>query len=114
MQDEIARSAYVCQKEIEQDQKIIVGVNKFTANEKDHTGILKVDDSIRQGQVEKLKALRAMRDNNAINTLIEKIEMQARSGENLMPVVVEAVEQYATLGEIADALRRVLENTRFR
>ena len=96
-----------CQKEIEQDQKIIVGVNKFTANEKDHTGILKVDDSIRQGQVEKLKALRAMRDNNAINTLIEKIEMQARSGENLMPVVVEAVEQYATLGEIADALRRV-------
>ena len=107
MQDEIARSAYICQKEIEQDQKIIVGVNKFTANEKDHTGILKVDDSIRQGQVEKLKALRAMRDNNAVNALIEKIEMQARSGENLMPVVVEAVEQYATLGEIADALRRV-------
>ena len=107
MQDEIARSAYICQKEIEQDQKIIVGVNKFTGNEKDHTGILKVDDSIRLGQVEKLKALRAMRDNNAVNALIEKIERQARSGENLMPVVVEAVEQYATLGEIADALRRV-------
>ena len=107
MQDEIARSAYLCQRQIEEGSKVIVGVNKFTASEKEHTGILKVDDAIRQVQVEKLKALKLTRDNNAVKALLEKLEQHANTSENLMPVVVEAVENYATLGEIADTLRKV-------
>lgn len=107
MQNEIAQAAYICQKEIEEGSKVIVGVNKFTGTEMEHPGILRVDDSIRQLQVEKLKALRAGRDQKAVMETLARLEQQARTGENLMPVVVQAVEQYATLGEIADTLRRV-------
>ncbi|MEO6168396.1 MAG: methylmalonyl-CoA mutase family protein [Chitinophagales bacterium] len=107
MQDEIAHSAYICQREIEDGSKVIVGVNKFTADEKEKTSILKVDDAIRQVQVEKLNALRSVRDNDAVRAVLSKLEQQATTSENLMPVVVEAVEQYATLGEIADTLRKV-------
>lgn len=107
IQDEIARSAYEYQRNIESGEKIIVGVNKFTVDEKNDTPVFKIDDSIRTLQTEKLAALRSRRDNAAVQNCLQQITTCAKDGTNLMPAVIEAVESYCTLGEIADALRTV-------
>ena len=107
IQNEIARSAYEYQRNIENGEKIIVGVNKFQVQEKDSIPLLKIDDSIRQVQIEKLKQLRNNRDNAKVDQLLQIINDKAVSGENLMPAVIEAVENKVTLGEIADELRGV-------
>jgi len=106
MQNEIAKSAYEYQKQIENTEKIIVGVNKFTVDEKNDTPVFRIDDSIRNLQSEKLKALKAKRDNIKVKTSLLNISSAALTGDNLMPVVIEAVENYCTLGEIADVLRK--------
>ncbi len=107
MQDEIARSAYAYNKAIEDKSKIIVGVNKFTAKENNDTPLLKIDDSIRQVQTDKLIKLRAERDNEKAMACLETIRKTAGTSDNLMPVVIDAVENLCTLGEIADTLRGV-------
>ncbi len=107
IQEEIARSAYKYNKDIENGEKIIVGVNKFTTTEKDQTPVFKIDDSIRQVQSEKLAKLRAKRDNEKATACLERIKTIANTDENLMPAVIDAVEQLCTLGEIADTLRSV-------
>jgi methylmalonyl-CoA mutase, N-terminal domain len=107
IQNEIARSAYEYQKEIETGQKIIVGVNKFQASEETPIPILRVDDSIRIIQSEKLAQLKANRNHAKCDQLLQELNDKAASGENMMPVVVEAVENKCTLGEIADTLREV-------
>ncbi len=107
MQDEIARSAYEYQRQIESNEKVIVGVNKFVVNEPNNIPGFKIDDSIRDMQIIKLQALRNKRDNNKATKCLQNIEAAANNGTNLMPLVVEAVEHYCTLGEIADTLRKV-------
>ena len=107
MQNEIAKSSYRYQRKIESGEKIIVGVNKFQSEEPPPQNVFRVDESIRTHQSEKLKALRAQRDNAKVNALLSSLEAKARGEENLIPTVIEAVENYATLGEIADALRKV-------
>jgi len=107
IQEEIARSAYEYQRKIESGEKIIVGVNKFTVKEEESIPVFRIDDSIRDQQCARLKALRERRDQQRVNACIETIRQKAVSGENLMPAVIEAVEQYCTLGEIADTLRGV-------
>lgn len=107
IQDEIARSAYIYNTDIEKGDKIIVGVNKFVTNETENTPLLKIDDSIRQVQSEKLKRLREKRDNAKATACLETIRKQAGTTENLMPAVIDAVENLCTLGEIADTLRNV-------
>jgi len=107
IQNEIAQSAYTYQQRIEKNEKIIVGVNKFTANEINNTQLLRIDDSIRTLQVEKLKQLRNKRNNVHVKNCLEHLDAAAKNGTNLMPFVIEAVENYATLGEIADCLRNV-------
>ncbi|KAA2239703.1 methylmalonyl-CoA mutase [Chitinophaga agrisoli] len=107
VQEEIARSAYRYQQQVENGEKIIVGVNKFAMEEQGGTEIFRIDDSIRKVQTERLQALRAKRDNQQVQALLQQLEAQARTTENLMPLVVTAVENYCTLGEIADALRKV-------
>ncbi len=107
MQDEIARSAYAYNKAIEDKTKIIVGVNKFTAKENNDTPLLKIDDSIRQVQSEKLAKLRAERDNTKATACLAAIKTAALGTDNLMPYVIEAVENLCTLGEISDVLRGV-------
>jgi len=107
IQEEIARSAYKYNNEIEDGTKIIVGVNKFTTKEVEETPVFKIDDSIRTVQTEKLKALRAKRDAAKASACLEAIRQKAISAENLMPAVIEAVESLCTLGEIADTLRGV-------
>jgi methylmalonyl-CoA mutase N-terminal domain/subunit len=107
IQDEIARSAYKYQREIENNEKIIIGVNKFTAAETTAPEVFRIDDSIRILQSERLKSLRERRDNNAVQNALQRIRQAAGTSENLMPLVVAAVEHLSTLGEIADVLREV-------
>jgi methylmalonyl-CoA mutase, N-terminal domain len=107
MQNEIAKSAYDYQRNIENGEKIIVGVNKFEVDEKNTTPVFKIDESIQKIQTDKLKALRAKRNNEKAAACLKAINEKALSGENLMPAVVDAVENYCTLGEIADELRKV-------
>jgi methylmalonyl-CoA mutase N-terminal domain/subunit len=107
IQDEIARSAYKYNKDIETSDKIIVGVNKFTTKEIEETPLLKIDDSIRITQSEKLKALRAKRDAAKAQACLDAIRQKANTADNMMPAVIDAVENLCTLGEIADTLRGV-------
>jgi methylmalonyl-CoA mutase N-terminal domain/subunit len=107
MQDEIAKSAYAYQKEIESGEKIIVGVNKFTINEAPTNIAFKIDDSIRQVQIEKINTLKQNRDNTKVAACLDAITNAAKGTDNIMPLVVEAVENKATLGEISNALRLV-------
>lgn len=107
IQEEIARSAYKYNTAIETGEKIIVGVNKFTTKEINDTPLLKIDDSIRLVQSEKLKALRSKRDNIKATACLAVIREKAQGTDNLMPAVIEAVESLCTLGEIADILRDV-------
>jgi len=107
IQNEIARSAYEYQKNIETGEKIIVGVNKFQTEDHQKIPILKVDDSIRTLQIEKLEKLRNNRNHAKCDQLLQILNDKVTSGENIMPAVVEAVENKCTLGEIADTLREV-------
>lgn len=107
VQEEIARSAYKYNTDIETGEKIIVGVNKFATKEVDDTPLLKIDDSIRVVQSEKLKTLRAKRDAAKAASCLETIKQKAGTKDNLMPYVIDAVENLCTLGEISDTLRSV-------
>jgi methylmalonyl-CoA mutase N-terminal domain/subunit len=107
MQDEIAGSAYAYQNAIQNGEKIIVGVNKFEVNEKPMQNLLTIDDNIRIQQTEKLMLVKKNRDNKKVNELLAEIETAAKGSDNLMPHILSAVEEYATLGEIADVMRKV-------
>jgi methylmalonyl-CoA mutase N-terminal domain/subunit len=107
MQKEIADASYRYQIDIEREDKIIVGVNKFGSDQDIMPPIMRVDDSIRIGQMEKLKQLRSDRDNEKVNAGLNQLKEAATNGNNVMPIIVEAVENYATLGEIADTFRGV-------
>lgn len=107
MQNEIARSAYDYQRNIENGKKIIVGVNKFQVEELHNTPVFKIDESIQKIQTDKLKKLKARRDSVKVASCLNLINQYTMNGQNLMPAVVDAVENYCTLGEIADELRKV-------
>ncbi len=107
MQNEIASAAYDYQKAIESGEKIIVGVNKFVAEEKVNPDVFRVDDSIRQHQIDKINQLKTERNNEAVTQSLIDLKEAANCNKNLMPYIVLAVEEYATLGEIADVLREV-------
>ncbi|MBL4755141.1 MAG: methylmalonyl-CoA mutase [Flavobacteriales bacterium] len=105
IQREIAASAYKYQEDIETEEEVLVGVNKFRSDEKANEEIFTVDDSIRQVQIDKIEALKAERDNEAVAQALTQIGKHADDGTNLMPAIIVAVENYATLGEIADVMR---------
>jgi methylmalonyl-CoA mutase, N-terminal domain len=107
MQDEIAASAYEYQKQIERGDKIIVGVNKFQTTETQSPPSFKIDESIQVIQAEKLAALKQKRDQQKAIDCLTAIEDCARGADNLMPSVLAAVENFCTLGEISDTLRKV-------
>lgn len=107
IQDEIARSAYDYQRHIERSEKIIVGVNKFQLKEESSIPVFRIDDSIRDQQIQKLKAFKEKRDAKAVTSCLETVRQNGADGQNLMPSVIDAVEHHCTLGEIADTLRAV-------
>ncbi len=107
MQNEIAASAYKYQNDIQKGEKIIVGVNKFTAEEKPLQDVFSIDDSIRQLQIDKIIKVKAERDNAKVKSILQMLESNARANTNIMPTILEATENYATLGEIANVMREV-------
>jgi methylmalonyl-CoA mutase N-terminal domain/subunit len=107
MQDQIAQSAYEYQRNIENGQKIIVGVNQFLVDNELAVPGFKIDDSIRTIQSEKLAQLRAKRNAEKVAACLAAIATTAKGTDNLMPLVIEAVENDCTLGEISDTLRAV-------
>jgi methylmalonyl-CoA mutase N-terminal domain/subunit len=107
IQDEIAASAYEYQKQIETQEKIIVGVNKFISEETYSTPSFKIDEGIQKLQIDKLNSLKERRDNKKALECLSQLEMIAQGPGNLMPAVLEAVENYCSLGEISDTLRKV-------
>lgn len=107
IQDEIAKSAYEYQRQIERGEKIIVGVNKFQSEENGSIPVFKVDEQVQNLQVEKLKALKLKRDPVKVAACLKLLNEKAKGSDNLMPIVLDAVESYCTLGEIADELRKV-------
>jgi methylmalonyl-CoA mutase N-terminal domain/subunit len=105
-QSEITESAYQYQKRIESKEQIIVGVNEFRSEDVHRKAILQIDESIRGKQVQRLRKVRKERDGNAVNEGLSRLAKAASSRENLIPHILAAVESYATVGEISDALRR--------
>jgi methylmalonyl-CoA mutase, N-terminal domain len=106
VQQEIQKSAYEYQQAVERGEQIVVGVNRFKAAEGRPIPTLRIDPEIERTQVERLKGLRARRDAAKSAAALDEVERRARGTDNLMPAILAAVEAHATVGEIADALRR--------
>jgi methylmalonyl-CoA mutase N-terminal domain/subunit len=106
-QREIHNAAYRYQQEIERKDRIIVGVNDFVAAEKSKPDILRIDPALEGRQKAKLAHLRQQRSQTETERALQRVEETARGDGNLMPAIVDAVRAYATLGEVADAMRRV-------
>ena len=107
VQQEIQNASYEFQQRVERLEQVVVGVNRFRLDEETPVPILRIDESLERKQVERLRALRAKRDAGVWRDVLTRIEDTARTGENLMPAIVNAVENYATVGEISDAMRKV-------
>lgn len=106
-QNEIRSTSYRTQQEIDSGERVIVGVNKFSTEAGAEPPVFKVDDSLRVEQSQRLKALRAKRDAGKAAAALAEIKRRAQGSENLMPALVDGVEQRVTLGEIAHTLRGV-------
>ena len=106
VQQEIQKSAYEYQKAVDSGEQVVVGMNRFQADEGRVIPTLQVDPDIARTQVARLNALRARRDAAKASVALVEVERRARGKENLMPAILAAVEAYATVGEISDALRR--------
>lgn len=104
-QKEIADSSYQYQREVEEKKRILVGVNDYTTEDKQPLRILKVDPEIEEEQVKRLQKLKRERNNRKVDKILEELHYAAEKDENLMPVIIDAVKAYATLGEICNILR---------
>jgi methylmalonyl-CoA mutase N-terminal domain/subunit len=107
VQHEIQEAAYEYQKAVEKQTEIVVGVNKFQTEETETIPILKVDEKVERGQIERLRAVREKRDAEKAENALSKLEKAARGDENLLPKILDCVENYVTVGEISNRLRKV-------
>jgi methylmalonyl-CoA mutase N-terminal domain/subunit len=106
-QREIHHAAYRYQKEVEANQRIIVGVNKFATPQKESFSLLNIDPSLEERQIKMLKDLREKRNNTKTISCLKELEKVAAGEGNIMPAIIEAIEAYATIGEMSDSLRKV-------
>src|SRR5947209_3542370 len=107
MQAEIEQAAYDYQKNLEEQRAIVVGVNRFVSEHEAHPNLLRVDSTVGELQAAKLAKLRQRRDNKQVQQALAALEEGAAGTANLLPLIIAAVEAYATLGEISDAMRHV-------
>jgi methylmalonyl-CoA mutase N-terminal domain/subunit len=107
IQKEIQESAYHYQRAVDRKEQIVVGVNEFVVSETLSLRLLKVDPAVREQQMARLAALKQRRDNGRAKNLLRELEQAATKDANLVPIILECVESYATLGEICGVLRRV-------
>jgi methylmalonyl-CoA mutase N-terminal domain/subunit len=106
-QREIQEAAYEYQKAVETKDEIVVGVNKFQIEEDSTIPILRVDERIERGQIERLRAMREKRDAEKAENALAKLEEAAKGTENLLPRILDAIENHVTVGEISHRLRKV-------
>jgi methylmalonyl-CoA mutase N-terminal domain/subunit len=106
-QREIADSAYRFQQAVESQERIIVGVNEFATDEEPAVGLLYIDESAAATQLGRLDALRRRRDNARVQRTLDALRTGAAGAANTMPLLLDAVRAYATIGEMCDALRDV-------
>ena len=107
MQREIVESAYRHQKEVESQQKAIVGLNQFKTEEETPIKLLRVDPEMEKKQIQKLQVVRKERNKKKVSAVLNQLRKAAEANVNLMPAMVEAVKEYATLGEICNVLREI-------
>jgi methylmalonyl-CoA mutase N-terminal domain/subunit len=106
-QREIAESAYRSQRAIETGEQVIVGVNRFTADEETPIRTLYIDEAAQNRQLARLDDVRRRRDGGKVRRALDALEAGASTGTNTMPLLLDAVRAYATLGEMCDSLRKV-------
>jgi len=107
VQQEIQNASYEFQQSVDHHEAVLVGVNKFHVDEHHEIPLQVIDPALEPNQVERLKALRLRRNAAEWKAAIQAVEDAARNGNNVMPHIIDAVEKYATVGEIADTLRKV-------
>ncbi|OLC55202.1 MAG: methylmalonyl-CoA mutase [Acidobacteria bacterium 13_1_40CM_4_69_4] len=106
-QREIAEASYLYQRQVDTGEKIVVGINRFTEGDTMKAPLLKIGPEVEAGQVDRLRSVRASRDRQGHARALEVLHGAARSGENLMPAILEAVRAHASVGEICGALEKV-------
>lgn len=114
IQGEIQESAYRAQEAIDSGSSTVVGVNKYSTNEPAPIEVLRIDPTLETAQVEKIRSMRAARDETRWRDTLDRVEQAARDHTNLVPPIIAAVEAHATVGEIADSLRSVFGEHRER
>ena len=107
VQGEIQKAAYAFQRAVEAKDQIVVGVNDFIAEDGREIPTLRIEPEIERNQIARLQALRAKRDAGITNAALAELRRRASTSENLLPAILAAVESYATVGEISDALRQI-------
>ncbi|OPX18715.1 MAG: methylmalonyl-CoA mutase [Desulfobacca sp. 4484_104] len=106
-QKEIAEAAYTYQKQVDEGEKIVVGVNKYQMDDTLPVELLKIDEAVEKRQLERLQKVKDTRDSAKVQNCLQAIETASRNGENLMPHLLEAVKSYVTQQEICDIWRKV-------
>jgi methylmalonyl-CoA mutase N-terminal domain/subunit len=107
IQREIQEAAYRYQRAVESQDAIVVGVNKFQVDEEESVSTLRIDPALESAQIERVRALRARRDQDRCERSLASLDEAARSEANLLPNILDCVESYATVGEISNRLRKV-------
>jgi methylmalonyl-CoA mutase, N-terminal domain len=107
VQTEIQKAAFEYQCAVETKEQIVVGVNEFQSEEERQIPTLRIEPALEREQVARLRALRARRDSAKTRAALAELERRAKSTENLLPAILAAVENFATVGEISDTLRSV-------
>jgi methylmalonyl-CoA mutase N-terminal domain/subunit len=106
-QEEIRNNAYQLKKEIDENKRVIVGVNKYQDAHDVEPKLNRIDIEIEKRQVARLKELKDSRDRSKVDHALEQLQKAAEKNENLMPLIISAVKNYSTLGEISGTLREV-------
>jgi methylmalonyl-CoA mutase N-terminal domain/subunit len=107
VQQEIQNAAYEYQRAVDQGEATVVGINRFAQEHENPVPIQRIDGDLERKQIERLRTLRSKRNSQTWKSAISSVSEAAKSGENLMPKILDAVEAYATVGEISDAMRSV-------
>jgi len=107
IQRQIQDSAYAAQQAIDAGDAVVVGVNRYTQSERAATPVFELDPGIEPQQIARLRAVRAGRSETEWRSALDVVDRTARDGGNLVPAIIAAVEKHATVGEIADTMRRV-------
>ena len=106
-QSEIRQNAYRLKKEVDLEERVLVGVNKFTEKSLQKQKLLRIDDSLGEKQERAIKSLRNSRDDKKTQSALSKMQKASETDKNLMPFILDAVEAYATTGEISNTFREV-------